>query len=52
MNDIKTDDEYITEAMNYIIEQSAWAGTFPRQCHERIRLVCEAVKEGKPLPFK
>jgi len=47
-----TDPNYIVEAMDYIIEQSHWANTFPRECLERIQLVCEAVKDGKPLPFK
>ena len=47
-----TDPNYIVEAMDYIIYETRWATKFPDQCLERIRLVCEAVKDGKPLPFK
>ena len=43
--------EDIIKAMDYIIDQTRWAGTFPDQCHGRIRAVCKAVKEDKPLPF-
>ena len=46
------DKDYIIEAMDYIIKETRWANTFPNQCHERIRLVCEAVKLEEPLPFK
>ena len=44
-------DEYINRAMDYIILESRWAATFPNQCNDRIRKVCQAVKENKPLPF-
>ena len=43
--------DYIIEAMDYIIKETRWADKFPDQCHERIRLVCEAVKNEEPLPF-
>jgi len=43
--------DYIIEAMDYIIKETRWADKFPNQCHERIRLVCEAVKNEEPLPF-
>jgi len=43
--------DYIVEAMDYIIKETKWANTFPDQCHERIRLVCETVKNEEPLPF-
>ena len=43
---------YVAEALDYIADQSRWAEKFPQQCHERIRLVCAAVKAGEPLPFK
>lgn len=46
------DKDYIIEAMNYIIKETRWADKFPDQCHGRIRRVCEAVKDEKPLPFK
>ena len=44
--------EYLDKAMDYIIKETQWAAHFPRQCHDRIRQVCEAVKDGTPLPFK
>ena len=44
--------DYLREAMDYIIDQIGWADKFPRQCHDRIRKVCEAVKRAEPLPFK
>lgn len=47
-----TDAACIAEAMDYIIKETWRAGHFPRQCHARIRQVCEAVKAGTPLPFK
>ena len=43
--------DYIIEAMDYIIKETRWADKFPDQCHERIRLVCKAVKNEEPLPF-
>ena len=45
-------EDYLGEAMDYIIDQIGWADKFPRQCHDRIRKVCEAVKRAEPLPFK
>lgn len=45
-------EDYLREAMDYIIDQIGWADKFPRQCHDRIRKVCEAVKRSEPLPFK
>jgi len=47
-----TDPNYIVEAMNYILDEIRWSSVFPDTCLERIRLVCEAVKDGNPLPFK
>jgi hypothetical protein len=45
-------EDYLGEAMDYIIDQIGWADKFPRQCHDPIRKVCEAVKRAEPLPFK
>jgi hypothetical protein len=33
-----------------IIKETKWAIHFPRQSHDRIRQICKAVKDGKPLP--
>jgi len=44
--------DYLREAMDYIIDQIGWADKFPRECHDRMRKVCEAVKRAEPLPFK
>jgi len=41
---------YVSEAMDYIIKETRWAGHFPQHCHDRIRKTCEAVKAGDPLP--
>ena len=43
------DKDNIKLALDYIIEQTQWADKFPRQCHERIRKVCNAIKDGKIL---
>ena len=43
--------DYLKDAMNYIIGEALWIEKFPRQCRDRIIAVCEAVKDGKPLPF-
>lgn len=47
-----TDAAYYNEAMDFIIDQTKWANKFPRQCLDRIRRVCLAVKAGERLPFK
>jgi hypothetical protein len=44
--------DFVNEALDYIIEQTRWANAFPKKSLERIRLTCEAVKAGQPLPFK
>ena len=38
-------------AADEIISQTKWAEHFQAQSHDRIRMICEAVKGGKPLPF-
>lgn len=43
--------DYIIKAVEHIIEETYWADSFPTQCHERIRAICEAVKNEEPLPF-
>lgn len=52
MKEIVYSKEEIDEAMDYIIDQTGWANHFPDQCHERIRMVCESMKNGEKLPFK
>jgi hypothetical protein len=52
MTNEQIDKEYVVEAIDYIIDQIGWADTFPVQCHDRILLVCKAIKSGEPLPFK
>jgi hypothetical protein len=44
-------EDHIIKAMERIIEETYWADSFPTQCHERIRAICEAVKNDTPLPF-
>lgn len=46
------DYNYVRDAMDYIAGEVLWVKHFPKQCCERIRIVCEKVKNREPLPFQ
>jgi hypothetical protein len=45
------DDIYIRDAMDFIVGELLWSNHFPKQCHDRIREICEKVKKKEPMPF-
>lgn len=42
--------EYIGKALALIEHEVEWANHFPDQCHDRIRTVCELVRQRMELP--
>jgi len=45
------DKDKLDKVMDFILDQSKWAKTFPHQCLGRITETCEAVKAGDDSIF-